>query len=154
MRYQQDYKIGNSTLRIRFGDIATATTQVIVTSDDQNLSMGGGTSASVRKAAGESVYHEGQKHIPVPLGGVISTSSGKLSQQGVRYIFHAASIPSENEREVGDADAVVRDATRQAIEMLRANHLDSIALPALGTGFAQFDAKTSGIAMAEVIQNY
>ncbi len=152
MRYQQDYKIGNSTLIIKFGDIATATTQVIVTSDDQNLSMGGGTSASVRKAAGESVYLEAQKLIPVPLAGVRPTSSGKLSAKGVMHIFHVASIPSASDRAVADPKTVVHRATKHAIEMVMAMQLNSIALPALGTGFAKFDAKASGISMAETIQ--
>ena len=152
MRYQQDYNIGNSILSIKFGDIARAGTQVIVTSDDQNLSMGGGTSASVRKAAGESVYEEAQRIKPVPLGGIKPTGSGALLPQGVLHVFHAASIPSASQREVEDADAVVRSITRRALDMLVAMQLNSIALPALGTGFAQFDAKTSGVAMAETIR--
>ena len=153
MRFQQVYKIGNSTLNVKFGDLGTARTEAIVTSDDQQLSMGGGTSKTVRKAAGESVYEDSRGLIPVPLGGVVPTPAGNLVAEGVRYIFHAATIPSASERSVENPESIVRAATTQAIKMLEAMALKSIAFPALGTGFAGFDARTSGIAMAEVIHN-
>jgi O-acetyl-ADP-ribose deacetylase (regulator of RNase III) len=114
--------------------------------------MGGGTSKTVRKAAGESVYEAARPLAPVPLGGVVSTTAGDLAGHGVRHIFHAAVIPSAKDRSVKNPDEIVRSATTQAIDMLQAMGLKSIAFPALGTGFAKFDNKTSGIAMAEVIR--
>lgn len=152
MRFQQTYEIGKSTLSIRLGDIASATTQVIVTSDDQRLTMGGGTSAAIRRAAGESVYEASRALVPVPLGGVVSTPAGKLAQQGVQHIFHAATIPGADEKSGAHQDEIVRGATAQAIALLRAMRLQSIALPALGTGFAKFDAHTVALAMAEAIR--
>lgn len=152
MRFQQSYKIRNSTLSIKFGDICEAKTEVIVTSDDSQLSMGGGTSLSIRKAAGESIYLDSRRFIPVDLGSVVTTSAGDLAQRGVRYIFHAATIPSAADTAVKDQNAIVRDATRQSIELLRAMKLKSIALPALGTGYAGFDARTVAVAMSGVIR--
>jgi O-acetyl-ADP-ribose deacetylase (regulator of RNase III)/pimeloyl-ACP methyl ester carboxylesterase len=153
MRFQQTYNIGKSTLNVKFGDLGTARTEVIVTSDDQQLSMGGGTSKAIRNAAGESVYEASRGLIPVPLGGVVPTTAGNLAAEGVRHIFHAATIPSASERSVKNPESIVREATTQAIKMLEAHQLKSIAFPALGTGFAGFDARDSGIAMAEVIHN-
>jgi O-acetyl-ADP-ribose deacetylase (regulator of RNase III) len=143
MRFQQSYKIGNSTLNVKFGDLGTARTEAIVTSDDQQLSMGGGTSKTIREAAGESVYEASRGLIPVPLGGVVSTTAGNLVAEGVRHIFHAATIPSASERSVENPESIVRKVTTQAIKMLEAMGLKNIAFPALGTGFAGFDARTS-----------
>ena len=123
-----------------------------MTSDDSQLSMGGGTSASIRKAAGESIYLASRGFIPVTLGSVVSNSAGDLAQRGVRYIFHAATISSADKRVVEDQGAIVRDATAQSIEMLRAMKLKSIALPALGTGYAGFDARTVAVGMSVVIR--
>lgn len=152
MRFQQSYQIGNSTLSIKFGDIRDATTEVIVTSDDSQLSMGGGTSKAIREAAGESVYEASREFLPVILGQIVSTSAGNLKQRGVRQIFHSATIPSAAERKVENQDAIVRSITQQALEMLRAMKLKSIALPALGAGHADFEVRTVAVAMSEVIR--
>lgn len=152
MRRYQTYKIGKSQLHVILGNLRDATTDVIVTSDDTQLSMGGGTSRAILEAAGNVVRTEAQMRTPVALGSVVSTTSGNLKEQGVQYIFHAATIPSAAERSVEDQDAVIRKATRQALTQLVGMGLRSISLPALGTGFAKFDANTVALAMTEEIR--
>jgi O-acetyl-ADP-ribose deacetylase (regulator of RNase III) len=152
MRRYQSYNIGKSQLHIILGNLKEATTDVIVTSDDTQLSMGGGTSKAILEAAGEVLRTEARQRTPVSLGGVVSTSSGNLKKQGVSYIFHAATIPSAKERDVADQNAVIRRATRQALAQLSGMGLRSIAMPALGTGFAKFDARTVALAMTEEIK--
>jgi O-acetyl-ADP-ribose deacetylase (regulator of RNase III) len=151
MRFQQSYTFGQSTLNIRLGNLRDATTNVIVTSDDRQLSMGGGTSKTIREAAGEAVL-EARAQVPLDLGGVAISGSGKLAAQGVKYVFHAATIHSASNRVVEDPEAVVTRATRQALEMLQAMALNSIAFPALGTGHAEFDPTDVAIAMSAVIR--
>jgi O-acetyl-ADP-ribose deacetylase (regulator of RNase III) len=152
MRFQQTYTFGKSTLNIRLGDLRDATTDVVVTSDDQQLSMGGGTSRAIRAAAGDAVL-EARKHVPLKLGGVVASSAGQLSAQSVKYVFHAATIPSGTNRHVEDPKGVIANATRQALAMVQAMGLNSIAFPALGTGHARFEATEVAIAMsAEICQ--
>jgi O-acetyl-ADP-ribose deacetylase (regulator of RNase III)/pimeloyl-ACP methyl ester carboxylesterase len=152
MRFKQSYTFGQSTLNIRLGNLRDATTGVIVTSDDQQLSMGGqGTAATIRQAAGEAVL-AARAHVPVPLGGVVSSPSGNLAARGVKYVFHAATIPSGSNREVHDSIAVVTQATRQALDLVQAMRLNSIAFPALGTGHAKFEPTEVAIAMCAEIR--
>jgi O-acetyl-ADP-ribose deacetylase (regulator of RNase III) len=152
MRREQIYTIGNSTLVVKLGDISKATTDVIVTSDDRQLSMGGGTSKAVREAAGDEVYEQARDHVDLPLGSVAVTGAGRLTEQGVLHIYHAATIPSSNERDVKNPGAVVAGATAQALKMLEASPYSSIAMPALGTGFAGFDPMTVAVAMSDQIR--
>ena len=152
MRREQIYDIGNSKLVVKLGNIRSATTEVIVTSDDQQLSMGGGTSQAVREAAGEDVYQQARAFVPVALGGIAVTGAGRLTEQGVRHIYHAATIPSASERDVADPAAVVAGATERALKILEASAYSSIAMPALGTGFAGFDPMTVAVAMSEQIR--
>ena len=47
MNDEKAYQFGKSRLIIKFGDITSAMTDVIVSADDAYLSMGGGVSASI-----------------------------------------------------------------------------------------------------------
>jgi|GEM_PF-2673302 len=154
MESSQQYQIGNSTLSITLGSISEATTEVIATSDDTQLSMGGGSSLAVLKEAGKSVYEESRVHVPLNLGSVIATSSGNLAEKGVKHIYHAASIPSAAQPTVEDESLVISKITLNCLNLLKAMNLSSISMPAFGTGFARFDATTAAIAMAGEIQEF
>lgn len=153
MKLVQDFEINNSRLRVVLGNLAEATTEVIVTSDDTLLSMGGGTSAAVRSVAGEAIFRESRALQPVSLGSIVVTSAGDLALRGVRHIFHAAMIPSSMDRKVNDQESVIRGATRQALTLMREMRLSSIALPALGTGFASFDRETAAAVICTEIKS-
>lgn len=62
------YQFNNSTLTIVFGDILTSKAEVIVSSDDTGISMGGGISGCIRKTGGESIREDAQKKLPAQLG--------------------------------------------------------------------------------------
>ena len=65
------YQFGKSQLTLEFGDIVTSDAQVIVSSDDCYLSMGGGVSAAIRRAGGDDIVLDAAKKIPAPLAGVV-----------------------------------------------------------------------------------
>ncbi|OOG28797.1 hypothetical protein B1C78_00170 [Thioalkalivibrio denitrificans] len=152
MRFEQLYDINGSSLVVKLGDIREARTEVVVTSDDSNLSMGGGTSAAIRAAAGDSVFEESRRLIPVAVGAIAVTGAGLLAEQGVRHIFHAATIPSHRDRDVHNQEEIIRNATRQALTLLQGMGLHTISFPALGTGFAGFDPKRAALAMCAEIR--
>lgn len=52
---KRSYEFGNSYLHLIFGDITTSDAEVLVSSDDYHLSMGGGVSAVLYRAAGEAL---------------------------------------------------------------------------------------------------
>ena len=120
---QRTYQIGHSKLSLEFGDITTSRADVIVSSDDSNLSMGGGVSASIRRAAGQGILIEAAKRVPAKLGDVIVTGAGLLP---AKFVFHAITI--------GDGNAapseVIMNATRRCLTILRQLRLSSIAFPA------------------------
>jgi O-acetyl-ADP-ribose deacetylase (regulator of RNase III) len=146
------YNIGNSRLHIVFGDISTATTDVIMTSDDTHFSMGGGTSKAVLEAAGEEIRKEAQKQGPVEPGTVIITAPWKLGERGVKRVFHAAVVRPKGQEPVQDQGKVVREATSRAITLLAGLNHHSIAIPALGTGFGKYGPKVVALAMIEALR--
>lgn len=61
MNDEKAYQFGKSRLIIKFGDITSAMTDVIVSSDDAYLSMGGGVSASILRAGGDAIARDARK---------------------------------------------------------------------------------------------
>jgi O-acetyl-ADP-ribose deacetylase (regulator of RNase III) len=149
---EQPYMFGKSKVVVRIGDITTSTAEVIVSSDDTELSATGGVSKSIKEApGGDAIYRDAEKHRPAKIGQVVVTTAGDMP--GVRHIFHAitrvkGSTRSEDREQ---NKAIIQSATRQCLHLLRDLRLSSIAFPALGTGFAGFEPADVAVEMAKVI---
>lgn len=148
---KQSYRFTDSVVNVELGNIVLSKAQIIVSSDDTDLTMGGGVSLAIRKAGGEAIYADAQKKRPAHVGQVVVTSAGMLPD--CQHIFHVVtrayrSTPTHNR---AAHMAVIEDATRQCLRLLRDMNLSSIAFPALGTGYAQFQPTDVAIAMAKVI---
>jgi O-acetyl-ADP-ribose deacetylase (regulator of RNase III) len=142
----RSYQFGTSLLTIEFGDITSATTKVIVSSDDYYITMGGGVSASILRAGGQEIMIDAAKKVPAKLGDVIVTTAGRMHAQ---YIFHAITIEQYGDKT--PAKKIVRGCVSRCFDLLDALGLDSIALPALGAGVAHFSYEDVAAEMADVI---
>ena len=133
-------------MTLEFGDLTKSTADVLVSSDDDYITMGGGVSAAIRRAAGEAILLDIAKKIPARLGEVVVTSAGSLP---AKHVFHAITI--------GDGDQspaeVISSTTRRALQLLQALQLHSIAFPAIGAGVAGFSYEDVAVQMADVIVN-
>src|SRR5262245_10541080 len=106
------YQVNQSTLRLRVGDICSSRADVLVSSDDYMLSMGGGVSYALRSAGGSSIETEARKMVPAKAGDVDVTTAGKLH---ARYIFHAIAIGEWNQQI--SKEIIVRQATQRALHL-------------------------------------
>lgn len=140
------YQFGNSKLTLKFGDLTTSDAQVLVSSDDYFITMGGGVSAAILRAGGETIALDAAKKVPAALGDIIVTSAGTLPAQ---YIFHAITI-GPNSKNL-DTGAIIERTTRRCMQLLDGLQLSSIAFPAIGTGAAGFSYEEVAARMAEVI---
>ena len=140
------YKYGESLLTIEFGDITTSKSQVIVSSDDAYISMGGGVSASILRAGGQEIIIDASKKVPATIGDVVVTTAGRLSAS---YIFHAITIGAEYE--AGAPQEVLQKTVPKCFDLLQVLGLHSIAFPAIGAGAAGFDYETVAVEMAKAM---
>lgn len=147
---QRTYKFGTSSITIIFGDITESKARAIVSSDDHMLSMSGGVSRAILKAAGNSIALEAAKKVPARLGDVVVTSAGSLP---ALYIFHAVTLSDSPEEQRLTAEAVIKQTTKRCMELVRILGIDSIAFPAIGAGVAGFNIDTVAAEMAEIIAN-
>jgi O-acetyl-ADP-ribose deacetylase (regulator of RNase III) len=153
MSTQRTYHIADSQLTIDFGSVLDVPAEVVVSSDDFLLTMGGGVSAAIRMAAGNALVLDAAKAVPREAGDVVVTTAGALS---ARYVFHVVTIGSGHSEEPSttpDVANLVRRATRTCLDLMRPLGVRSIVFPALGTGSAGYPIEASAAAMAEVIND-
>jgi O-acetyl-ADP-ribose deacetylase (regulator of RNase III) len=138
------YSFARSNLALTFGSITDSNAEVIVSSDDEDISMGGGVSASIRLAGGEEIRRDAAKNIPAQVGDVIVTTAGKLT---AKYIFHAITIGNT----ALSPAAILRKTVSKCFDLLELLGLQSIAFPAIGAGLAGFAYEDVAVEMANII---
>ena len=134
--------LGSSTLRVEYTDITTLHVDVMVSSDDIDLSMGGGVSMALLRVGGESVWREAQSWAPIELGNIAITTGGRLN---AKRIFHAAVLDYAR-RHLTTID-LIRQVTRRCLVICNELGFQSIAFPALATGVARLSPERAAVAM-------
>lgn len=143
----RQYIFNNSTLTVKFGDILDTKAEVIVSSDDCYITMGGGVSRAILRAGGDIIIKDAQKMCPVPLGDVVVTTAGKMEKQ--KYVYHCITIDKKRRmqilaRQVTEEDVLnylLQHAVDKCFQLMQAMDLTSIAFPAIGAGAARIPIK-------------
>lgn len=146
MLMEHSYRVGKSRLTLKFGDLTTSTADVIVSSDDTYISMGGGVSAAILRIGGEAIALDAAKKVPAALGEIVVTTAGALKAQ---YVFHAITI-GPNPKNLSNKE-IVEKTTKRCMQLLEGLQLSSIAFPAIGAGAAGFAYEDVAATMANVI---
>ena len=134
------YQYKQSTVKLIFGDILSSQAEVLVSSDDSQLSMGGGVSRHIAEAAGEQYIMDAAKHPPLKLGDVAVTSAGKLKQ---KYIFHCVTIDFNTKDQTQNFQSIeeyysfiIQQSVDKCFRLMQSINLSSIAFPLIGSGVA------------------
>lgn len=149
------YEIGRSRLRVHVGDLTESRADVMVSSDDDALSMGGGVSRALLRAANRTAYRrEATRAIANErprVGDVVVTGAPGLE---ARFVFHVVTLSLTRPATQPDliADAVVRQAVATCLTQAQQLGCHSIAFPVLATGVAQvaYDASLTQMLAAIV----
>lgn len=139
----RQYPFNNSTLTVKFGNILDTQAEVIVSSDDCYVTMGGGVSRAILRAGGDVIIRDAQKMVPIPLGDVLATTAGKLEHQ--KYVFHCITIDKKRRMEIYSHQVTEEDVLNYLLQhavdkcflLMQAMDLTSIAFPAIGAGAAR-----------------
>ena len=149
------YHFKNSRLRVVFGNILETRADVIVSSDDYHLSMGGGVSRSICRSAGEQILVDRDKFIPAKLGDVVVTSAGELPN---KYVFHVVTIgpnPFDYVEEYTNLKRfILENSVNKCFRLLSSLELNSIAFPAIGAGVARIPyEKVASYMISTIVAN-
>jgi len=127
--------------RVVEGDLLDQDVEVIVNAWNRNiipwwLLLPQGVSGAIKRKAGIEPFKEVGKHGPIPLGGAVFTSAGKLPFKG---IIHVAGINIWWRAN----DVSIRSATQNALRIARELGILSLAFPIIGAGSGGFDEQAA-----------
>lgn len=136
------YIFNKSTLTVKFDNILNSKAEVIVSSDNCYVTMGGGVSLAILRAGGDTIIKDAKKMTPVPLGDVIVTSAGTLQHQN--YIYHCITIDQKRRFQILNDQVTEEDvfnyllqhSINKCFQLMQAMDITSIAFPAIGAGAA------------------
>ncbi|HEV3140739.1 MAG TPA: macro domain-containing protein [Vicinamibacterales bacterium] len=113
------------------GDITDQSTDAIVNAANDHFWMGGGVAGAIRLRGGERIEAEAMAQGPVQPGDCVITGAGRLP---AKHVIHAAVMGQD----LQTSASIIETATRNALALAEAHALESIALPAFGTGVGGF----------------
>lgn len=119
-------------LEIVDGDPLDQDVEVIVNAWNRNiipwwLLLPQGVSGAIKKRGGYAPFRELGKLGPIPLGGAVVTSAGKLPFKAIIHVAGISMWWRSSERSI-------RDSVRNALEVASKNGFRSIAFPLIGAG--------------------
>jgi len=114
------------------GDLIDQPAEVIVNAWNRNiipwwLLLPQGVSKAIKRRAGTLPFRELAKLGPIPLGGAVLTSAGRLP---FRAIIHVAGI----DMLWRSSEYSVRESVRNAMKLVVQHEFSSVALPLIGAG--------------------
>ncbi|XP_016114535.1 poly [ADP-ribose] polymerase 14-like [Sinocyclocheilus grahami] len=125
---ENQVKIGSIRIEVKKGDITNETVRGIVNTTNMDMSLRGGVSGAIFKAAGASVEQECQKHGPLQNDIAAVTSGRNLHCD---FIIHMVGPHSAAE---------VRSRVKNVLELCEEKQITTVSFPAVGTGMDCEDA--------------
>jgi O-acetyl-ADP-ribose deacetylase (regulator of RNase III) len=141
------YKINQSTIVIKRGDITEEDTDAIVNAANSQLQHGGGVAGAIVRKGGRVIQEESDRIGYVPVGSAALTTGGNLK---ARYVIHAVG-PRMGE---GSEDEKLRNATSNTLRLADAEAIRSLSFPAISTGIFGYPIERCARIMLEAVGDY
>ncbi len=126
------------------GDICDLEVDAIVNPANVTLWMSTGVAGAIKRRGGDAVEFAAVRQAPVPLGGAVVTDGGSLA---ARWVIHAVSLDHQRRTSAEAIEGAIRSALSRAREL----GVETLAIPALGTGVGGFPLdEAARIAVATV----
>jgi O-acetyl-ADP-ribose deacetylase len=113
------------------GDITTLAVDAIANAANDHLWMGAGVAGAIKRAGGAEIEREAVALGPIEVGDAVATGAGALP---ARYVIHGAVMGQDLRTNA----ALIRRTTARCLEVADELGLESVALPAFGTGVGGF----------------
>ena len=135
-------------IEVRRGSLLEVDTELIVNPANSYGYMGGGVAGGIKRFGGEEIEREAVQKAPIPVGGAVLTTAGKLNFKGV---IHA---PTMEEPAMQTTEDKVRKAVRAALRLADRERFNSLAMPGMGTGVGRLPKEVAARVMVEEIKNF
>jgi O-acetyl-ADP-ribose deacetylase len=125
------YQTGAVIVEVAEGDITAADADAICNAANNHLWMGSGVAGAIKRHGGAIVEREAVAQGPVPIGTAVATTAGSLPH---RFVIHGA-VMGQN---LSTTSEYIAETTQSCLELADELGLESVALPAFGTGVGGF----------------
>jgi O-acetyl-ADP-ribose deacetylase (regulator of RNase III) len=129
--FEEGVRFGRTLLVARTGSPIEQGVAAVACAANRRGVMGVGIAGTIRWAGGAEIEREIMARAPLTMGVAYSTSSGSLSERGIRYVIHGV---VSNELGSPSREDVVRRATASVLQEADRVRVRSLALPPLGAG--------------------
>jgi O-acetyl-ADP-ribose deacetylase (regulator of RNase III) len=113
------------------GDITALEVDAIANAANNELWMGAGVAGAIKRAGGEEIERDAVAKGPIPVGEAVATGAGRLK---ARWVIHGA-VMGQDLRTNAD---LVKQTTESCLREAEELGVESLALPAFGTGVGGF----------------
>lgn len=133
------------------GDLLDQDVDAIVNAWNRNvipwwLLLPQGVSGAIKRRGGIQPFREVSRHGPIPLGGAVLTSAGRLPFKGIIHVAGINLLWTATEYSI-------RMSVKNAIALAREKGFESLAMPLIGAGSGRFNQeRTKSIILDELNQ--
>ena len=129
------------------GDLLDQDVDVIVNAWNRNiipwwLLLPQGVSGAIKRRGGTTPFKEVARHGPIPLGGAVFTSAGRLPFKGIIHVAGINLFWRASERSI-------RDSVNNAVRLATERGFRSIAFPVVGAGSGGFNQERAKAIMLD-----
>jgi len=128
------------------GDLVEQQVDAIVNAANNDLVLGGGVAGAMRKHGGAAIQQECDVHGSVRIGEAAITGAGELA---ARHVIHAASMGLGGRTTTQS----LKSSMDHAFVLAREHGVQTIAIPAVGTGIAGFPMDECARVMAHALRD-
>ena len=131
------------------GDLLDQSVEVIVNAWNRNiipwwLLLPQGVSGAIKRRGGTAPFRELARHGPIPLGGAVLTSAGRLPFKAIIHVAGINMLWRASERSI-------RNSVANAMAICRERGFASIAFPLIGAGSGGFGAEKTQAIMLDAL---
>jgi len=141
------FRVGDVEVEVCEGDITKANTEAITNAANNRLWMGAGVAGAIKRAGGPEIEREAVGKGPIPVGTAVETTAGRLPY---KFVIHGAVMGTDLKTDA----KLIRQTTRSCLDLAESLKLQSLALPAFGTGVGGFDITECGRLMASAAREF
>jgi O-acetyl-ADP-ribose deacetylase (regulator of RNase III) len=132
-------------LEVIDGDITQLQVDAIANAANNHLWMGAGVAGAIRRAGGDEIEDEAVSKGPIAVGDAVATGAGTLP---ARYVIHGAVMGQDLQTN----GKLIGRTTQRCLEVADELGLESIALPAFGTGVGGFPLEDCAHIMVDAVR--
>ena len=127
------------------GDITQLGVDAIANAANNELWMGAGVAGAIRRAGGDEIEDEAVAKGPIAVGDAVATGAGRLP---ARHVIHGAVMGQDLQTN----GKLIGRTTQRCLEVADGLGVESIALPAFGTGVGGFRVDDCARIMVDAVR--